>query len=962
MTGSAGGSIDEYLRAMKASPRFGPQVVHHREVPGREAVYARTARPWPPVMERLVAALGIGGLYRHQAAAIDHLRAGRHVLTATPTASGKSLIYNLPVFERLLADRDAHALYLFPLKALAQDQLRAVEELNAHLPTDQRLTAAIYDGDTRARERRALRENPPRILITNPDMLHLSLLGHHRQWGGLPGRISHVVLDEIHTYRGVFGSHMAWVLRRLRRLCRLHGAAPVFAMSSATIGNPAELAAALIGTQVTTVTESGAPAGRRHFVLFDPHDSPAHAASLLLEAALKRGLRTIVYTQSRKLTELVAMRTRSRLGPLADRLTAYRAGFLPGERRAIESRLAAGDLLGVVATSALELGIDIGSLEVCLLLGYPGSMMALHQRGGRVGRRRHDALVVMVAQEDALDRFFLQRPTEFFSRPVEAAVVNPGNEVIAAAHLLCAASEAPLAADDPLAVEAAGVVAELAAKGRLLMSADGGSWLPVRNYPHREVDLRGGGEGYAIRLTGSGELMGETGGKRCFTECHPGAVYLHRGRTYVVDRLDIDQRQVWARRRDVHYFTQPLVRKTTEIIEEQGRRRLPGGEVRFGRLRVTEQVTGYQRRLLRGLKVVGRYDLDLPPMVFETEGLWFVIPEEVAAAFAERQMHFMGGIHALEHAAIGLFPLLVLCDRNDIGGISIPFHPQVNAAAVFVYDGHAGGVGLSRAAFAQADELLARTRETVAACPCEVGCPGCVHSPKCGSGNRPIDKAAALEVAAALLRPGGGGGAVERTVPAPSPAPAAPPPFSLPEHYVVFDLETRRSAAEVGGWGHAERMGISVGVVYDSLADDFFVYLEDEIEGLVARLTAADLVVGFNNKRFDNRVLAAYTDEPLDALPTLDILEVVYRRLGYRLSLDRLAAHTLGVKKSANGLMALKWYRQGEIEKIIRYCTDDVRLTRDLARFGVTNGYLLFRNKGGQVVRCPFVPGETSPG
>lgn len=964
------GTIDEYLAALKASPRFGPQVVHHERFGRRKARFGALKRALPRELGAALAGLGVDRLYRHQTAAIDAVRAGHDIIVATPTASGKSLIYNLPVIEKIMADPEARALYLFPLKALAQDQLRAIHDLALGLPENLRPAAAICDGDTSAYRRKKLREHPPHILISNPDMLHLSLLGYHESWAGLWAGLTHVILDEVHTYRGVFGSHMAWVLRRLRRICGLYGAEPTFVLSSATVGNPGGLARDLLGIEAQVITETGAPQGARHFVFFDPLDSGSFAASQLLEAALKRGLRTIVYTQSRKMTELVSLWTQARLGPLRDKLTAYRAGFLPEERREIEARLASGELLGVVSTSALELGIDIGALDLCILVGYPGTIMQTWQRGGRVGRRQRDALIVLVGQEDALDQHFMRNPEDFFKRDVEAAVLNPDNRVIMRRHLLCAAAERPLdAAEALLAGETAReVVTEMENSGELLQGAAGGRWFTGRKYPHREIDLRGSGRSFAIRIAETDELLGAIDGVRCLKECHPGAVYLHRGRTWLVLDLDLDGHQVLVSRKNVHYFTRPLGSKETEILKIHRTVRLHNFRASFGSLRVTDRVTGFQRRLVKGQKLIATEPLDLPPMVFETEGLWVEIPAALQQRLEREQSHFMGGIHALEHGAIGIFPLLVLCDRNDVGGIAYPFHPQLNGPAVFIYDGYPGGVGLSRQAFDQVGDLLLLTRKTIASCPCEVGCPSCVHSPKCGSGNRPIDKAAALKVLDGLLEtaPAAAGprlrrepeAAGQRSAAALKGAGGAALPrkkeaWKTPGRYGVFDVETKRSAAEVGGWHRAEKMGISVAVLYDAGPDRYFTFLEHEIGGLVEHLQELDLVVGFNNLRFDNRVLSAYTAVNLQKLPTLDLLQEVRDRLGYRLSLDHLAEQTLGIQKTANGLMALKWYKEGRIDDIITYCRKDVEITRDLFLFGARNGFLLFKNKAGALVRCP---------
>jgi DEAD/DEAH box helicase domain-containing protein len=965
--------VAEYIAALLASERLGRQVCHHRLLPGREAEYAQPRRAWPRAMAEMLSARGVTSLYGHQALAADLVRAGRHVVVATPTASGKTYAFQLPVIESVLANPDSRAIAVYPLKALAQDQLRGFGELVAGLavPEGRRPTAAIYDGDTSPSQRAKIRKRPPNLLLTNPEMLHLSMLPHHGTWAQVFATLTHVVLDEVHTYRGVLGAHMSQVLRRFARICRYYGSDPAYVFCSATVGNPAELCRLLTGLDAAPVTESGAPAGARHMVFLNPEDSPAGAAIQLLQAALSRGLKTIVYAQSRRMTELIALWASEKSGPYKDKISAYRAGFLPEERRDIEARMAAGDLLAVISTSALELGIDIGGLDVCILVGYPGSVMATLQRGGRVGRARQESAVVLVAQEDALDQFFMRHPEDFFSRPPENAVLNPANPVILPRHLLCAAAELPLDVsgrgepylDGPGAREA---LAGLLAGGTLLTSADGREVLSPRKRPQREVDLRGAGSQIAIEDADTGEVIGAVDSLRACRETHPGAVYLHRGRTYLIERLDLPGRTVKARAARVGYYTRVRASKETEILEIYDRREVLGTRVSLARLKVTENITGYEKRSTRGGTLLGMVPLDLPPSVFETEGIWFDVPDEARREAEAEYLHFMGGIHAFEHAAIGILPLLVMTDRNDLGGISTPMHRQTGGAAVFIYDGMPGGAGLTREAFARAGELLTRTLAVVTDCPCELGCPSCVHSPKCGSGNRPIDKAAARFLLGRLCsgRPG-----ADRPPELAAPdEPAAPenqedampashrptgPNVIIPKRFGVVDVETRRSAAESGGWSRPDLMGVSIAVLYDSASDGFVDYEEHEIPKLAERLREMDLVVGFNIIRFDYGVLAGAHPFPWRGLPTLDMLAHVHERLGYRVKLDNLAQATLDVGKSADGLQALKWWAEGRLDLITAYCRQDVAVTRDLYLFGRQNRYVLFSNKAGQKARLP---------
>ncbi|WP_243357789.1 DEAD/DEAH box helicase [Fundidesulfovibrio terrae] len=1008
--------VAEYVSALKASERLKDRICHHRVIPARDAEYGEPVRPLSRAVRELLAARGIDRLYSHQALCCSLARAGRHVVAATPTASGKTLTYTLPVLEQVIADPASRALFLFPLKALAQDQLRAFTELTAGLPASARPTVGVYDGDTTPHFRKKIRQNPPNVLITNPEMLHLSILPHQETWATFLAGLTHVVVDEVHTYRGVMGSHMSHVFRRLARVCERFGAKPAHLFCSATIGNPGELAQALTGLPVEVVDTTGAPSGKRHFLFVNPLQGAAHTAIMLLKAALARGLRTIVYTQSRKMTELIALWAAEKAGPYASRISAYRSGFLPEERREIEAKMASGELLAVISTSALELGIDIGGLDLCILSGYPGTVMSTWQRGGRVGRSMRESAVILVAGEDALDQYFMRHPEDFFDRPPEDAVVNPDNPAIMARHLECAAAEFALRPGEPyIASEAAQkTVARLMDTGKLLLDADGTRIHSGRKAPHRDVDLRGSGGRYHIE-TVDGASIGFMDEHRAFREAHPGAVYLHRGVSFVVEELSLADRLARVAPKNVDYYTRTRGQKTTEILEVKAQGAAFGARVGFGRLKVTETVTGFERRKTRGGQLLNIVPLDLPPLTFETEGLWYEIPRAVQDEAERRLFHFMGGIHAMEHASIGILPLLVMTDRNDLGGISTPLHPQLGRAAVFIYDGVPGGVGLTKQAYRRAAELLERTLSAITGCACESGCPSCVHSPKCGSGNRPIDKVAAGYVVESIIRaapettepfdietvaeqsgqsgrppepvgasgdrPAHGRPAGSSAVSATSSSPAAPRersgtsispggpssdhrvhfvrgaapllPDTPPGRFAVFDLETQLSAQEVGGWHNARKMRVSVGVVYDSALDEFLAFTEDRVDELVATLAQADLVVGFNVNRFDYEVLRGYTEFDFGTLPTLDMLEHVKNRIGVRLSLDSLASTTLGASKTADGLKALEWWKQGRVDEITRYCTADVAITRDLYLFGRSAGYLLYTNKAKKIVRCP---------
>ncbi|MGD0217822.1 MAG: DEAD/DEAH box helicase [Desulfobaccales bacterium] len=954
--------LKDFIQQLQESAEYRDIISHYRYLPEVAADYAPKDAGLPPELTAALQRQGISRLYRHQAEALAAIRAGRNVLVATPTASGKTLIYNLPVLESLLQDGSGHALYLFPLKALEQDQLKALKELDAALPSPF-LRAAIYDGDTPPSQRQAIKANPPQVLISNPDMLHMGLLPYHASWSGFFSRLRFVVIDEVHTYRGIMGSHMAQVLRRLRRLCAYYGSNPRFILSSATIARPEAFVAQLTGLEVETIAASGAPQPGRHYLFLNPPGGAPSVAAQIFARAIRQGLNTICFTQARKLTELIHVWS-LRLAPeLKRHISSYRAGYLPEERREIERALATGKMRGVISTSALEMGIDIGGLDVCILVGYPGTMVTTRQRAGRVGRAGRDSLIVLLAQADALDQYFLKNPDEFFGRPLETAVVDPDNPYVVKAHLPCAAQELPLRLQGEvyfdLAVHEA-VIADLVRERRLLLAADGNAWLARDRFPQKEVNIRGIGASFAIFQTGHKRPLGSIDGHRALRECHPGAVYLHKAQTWGVERLDLERRNVWVNSVEPNYFTRIQTDKETEILEILETRQAAVFTAHIGRLKVTEHILSYEKRRLPGQELMGTVTLELPPQIFETVGMWLEIPDAVKDAIYAGGGHFMGGIHALEHVLISMFPLFALADRYDIGGISHPAHPQVGRAAIFIYDGYPGGVGLSVRAFEILEELLRRAREVTAACPCEDGCPSCIHSPKCGSGNKPLDKEAAVSIAAMLLgleEPGR-----EDDIPyqetAAVPITAAEPPAGdtwLARRKLGFlDLETRCSAADVGGWGQCHRMGVSLAVLHETSSGEASVYREADLDRLCQRLQGLELVVGFNIKRFDYQVLQPYTQLRLKDLPTLDILEEVQAVLGHRLSLNHLAEKTLNECKSGDGLLALELYAAGRWEELESYCRQDVALTRRIFEFGVEHGFLIYQHRQGALVRLPL--------
>jgi len=547
-------------------------------------------------------------------------------------------------------------------------------------------------------------------------------------------------------------------------------------------------------------------------------------------------------------------------------------------------------------------------------------------------------------------------------------VVDPDNPVIVSAHLPCAAQELPLehegeAIFDLRAYEP--LLTQLSREGHLLQSASGNAWFARARFPQKEVNIRGIGDSFAIFQVGKKRPLGHVDGHRALRECHPGAVYLHKANTFGVERLDLERRNILVSPVDPKYFTRIQTDKDTEILEILETRQVATFTAHTGRLKVTEHFLAYEKRRLPGQELLGVVPLELPDQIFETVGMWLEIPDRVKQAVYQAGLHFMGGIHALEHNLIAMFPLFALADRYDIGGISTTAHPQVGKAAIFIYDGYPGGVGLAARAYTILEDLLRRTQEVIEACPCEEGCPSCIHSPKCGSGNKPLDKAAALMTAKLLLQgeePENGAFLVEEPkAPLPSPAESAigPIPWMARRRLGFLDLETCCSAAEVGGWGRCHAMGVSLAVLLETSPERVTVFREADLTKLARRLSELDLVVGFNIKRFDYRVLQPYIDVSLESLPTLDILEDLHKFLGFRLSLDHLAEATLGRKKTGNGLLALELYKNGRWEELESYCRQDVLLTKSLFEFGAHQGYLIYQHRRGGLVRVPVAWEET---
>jgi DEAD/DEAH box helicase domain-containing protein len=778
-------------------------------------------------------AQGIERLFTHQAAAVNAALAGRHVVVVTSTASGKTLCYNLPALQAILEQPVARALYLYPTKALAQDQLRALRELGCHgldsrqtglesrqTPTlspreragvraDSTLpvTIATYDGDTPQARRSKLRQQG-QIILTNPDMLHVGILPNHALWASFFRHLRYVVIDEAHTYRGVFGSQVACALRRLRRVCALYGSEPLFIATSATIANPGQHFAALTGLEALVIDDDGSPAGPRSFALWNPpfvdkaktaRRSANGEATHLFTSLIRNDTRTIVFTRARKVAELILRYTREELAkgertggsgsqsrkvrgrhtethqPAPDssgyglrvtdhasRIAAYRAGYTPEQRRQIEADLWSGKLIGVTATNALELGIDVGGLDASVLVGYPGTVASLWQQAGRAGRGSNPSLAVLVGLDNPLDQYFMRHPADLFGRPHEHALIDPDNVYVLARHLPCAAAEIPLTNiaglgrfDDEALFGPGFVPAMVQLEEQGVLDFHGDRWTyNGSDYPAEKVNLRsaGGGRFALLDEARNHRTLEEIEASSAPQRVHPGAVYLHQGESYLVTRFDAEMGFAVVRPAEVDYYTVPRDWSDVRIMRSIRHRPIPGGYAYFGMVRATSQVVGYRRLRHYSEEVLGEEMLELPQTTFETAALWWDVAPEIVTACQRRGLDFLGGIHAAEHACIGILPLFAMCDRWDIGGLSTPRHADTDAPQVFIYDGFPGGVGIAERGFEELPALWRATYEVIAACPCEAGCPSCIQSPKCGNNNQPLDKAAAKLILGMLLQ------------------------------------------------------------------------------------------------------------------------------------------------------------------------------------------------------------------
>lgn len=739
-----------FAAGLESSPDYCGQIVHWNRQRPREAEYSQLSRPLRPTLQDALCRAGIERFYTHQAEAIDALRDGKAIVVSTPTASGKSLCYQVPALE--LAQKGKVVLYLSPTRALASDQLRAVRRFAVP-----ELMADTYDSDTPAHTRGPIRHNA-NFVATNPDMLHFGILPNHAKWSRFLRRLALVVVDEAHALRGVFGSHVALVLRRLRRLASRYGSQPSFAVASATIGNPLAHALALTGLEeITLVTSDGAPSPLRHFLFWNPplDENGASRASSNTETArlvtdlVAAEMPTLAFSSSRVAAELVSRYANQRSDA---KIAAYRAGYLASERREIEAGLKDGTLSAVSATNALELGIDIGGLDAVVINGFPGTVASARQQAGRAGRERRDALAILVASAQPLDQYYVANPDDFFGKPNEAALVNPSNPFIHGPHLGCAAYEHPLETEDLAFFDAASVETEMESLGLLRRRRDRLYWAG-QTAPAGDVNLRSASaRPYRIVEASTGRLIGTSDSGRVFAELHPGAVYLHQGETWQVADLIIEDRVALVDTTHAYEYTQAKVDHDLNVLSTDRHKVFGPAEVFTGVVQVTDKVVGFARRRLPDGHILDRQDLDMPPEKLITRAVWYTIPESDLSRVLEPGLDpMLGALHAAEHACIGILPVFAMCDRWDIGGLSTPLHEDTDQPVYFIYDGYPMGAGICDHAYEVIGEHLKATRDHVAACPCPDGCPSCIQSPKCGNGNEYLDKSGAIALLSLLV-------------------------------------------------------------------------------------------------------------------------------------------------------------------------------------------------------------------
>ncbi|KAA0257071.1 DEAD/DEAH box helicase [Deferribacter autotrophicus] len=863
--------------------------------------------------------MGISHLYSHQAKAYKLIKEGKNVLITTPTASGKTLCYNLPILEDIYLN-GSKALYLFPIKALGYDQKEKLEDFANKIPLFD-FKVEVIDGDTDKKKRRKILTNPPDIIISNVDILHYSILPKITEWETFLKDLKYIVVDELHIYRGVFGSHVRNIFQRLKRfLPHLQ-----IITASATIGNAKEFARDLFDIDFEHINENGAPSSKKYFLFFNPETVPAaNLSSYFMKIFIESGIKTLCFTKSRIQTETIYRRLISDVNVKKDSISSYRAGFLPEERRAIEKNFRDGKLKGVIATSAFELGIDIGGIDATIILGFPGSLMSLWQRAGRGGRNGNESLIILIATNDALDQYFVKNPDKLLSSSFEDALIDIDNEIIQKQHIQCAAFEKPISNSEYYYNHYSRIIDNMLESKELFQDEENRVIVTFKNYPHKEVDLRASGNTYTIMMNNI--IIGTNSAKKAYTENHIGAIYLHRGETFIVEKIDHSKREIHVKPANPNYYTRPLVEKQTAILKIHKETNISNFNCKYVDLLVTEHLTGYEKIAEKTGEKLGKVDIETEPIQFETKGIVIEIPETQLIG------NLMGSIHAIEHAIIAMIPTEILCDRNDIGGISYPAHPQTGKISIFLYDGYPGGIGITKRVFDKIEKILQITLLNIKNCQCETGCPACIISPKCGSGNYPLDKNGATALLEFILNKKSDTKKVSNSV--------------HKDDILVFDIETKYSANEVGGWKNAHKMGVAILVAYSFKKDDYLIFYEKDMRFFEDIIKNAKALIGFNIINFDFKVLSAYLSINKKHSIILDILHDIKNITGKRFSLNNIAKATLNIQKCADGLQSLQWYKEGNFDKIIEYCKKDVEITYKVFEYGIQHKKVYCDNKG----------------
>ncbi|MDH4223303.1 MAG: DEAD/DEAH box helicase [candidate division Zixibacteria bacterium] len=739
--------MNEIIEQLKKYKWYRGQIVDLKVTPAKSGKYSEITPPLSPSLQHYLDFKKINKLYSHQIKSIEKIREGKNLIITTGTASGKTLAFNLPILEKLESDKKGTALFLYPLKALTNDQLKVLKELERFL--DFRINPAIYDGDT-PREKRASIRDKSRIILSNPYELH-QVLPYHYKWENFFKNLKVVVIDEAHRYKGVMGSNFALLIRRLLIICKIYGSSPQFILSSASIANPQEFAEKLTSASFEVITEDGSPHGSRYFLLWDSSkykDRSVHVQTKdLLVHSVKNNLQTICFVVSRKISELISFWIKNENPKL--KITSYRAGYLPLERREIERKLRQRELEGVVSTTALELGIDIGGLDCVIISGYPGTIASFFQQAGRSGRKTQDSLVIFVGFEDALDQYLLRHPGILLAGNFENAIIDLSNPYITSGHLLCASSELPLKKEDyEIFGKDSEEILKSLQKENLVRQTPEGFVYCGKERPQQVISLDNISD-QTVKVVWENQILETVDLQRAYSEAHTGAVLIHQGESYIVVDLDLKNMKAKVKREEVDYFTEAVDIDEVKIIEDEERKVFRDFILYLGKVEVHNRYIGYKVKKFE--QVVNFIQLDLPTVIFQTMGLWYELPVHIRNECEFRGLDFSGGMHAVEHAMISISPLLAMCDRKDLGGVSYPFHPETGKSLIFIYDGYEGGIGISEKLFETFKNLVQMTYSLIKDCDCEEGCPACILSSKCGNNNRPMDKKAALYILENML-------------------------------------------------------------------------------------------------------------------------------------------------------------------------------------------------------------------